>query len=147
MILSDVGKMVERCWQEIPQHFPFVKLDEFVVMPNHVHGVIIIAKPDAVETHDDASLPQAPDKPNVKTCDASLPNKFGPQSKNLASVIRGFKIGVKKWTTMNGIDFEWQSRFCDRVIRNEKELLNVRNYIRYNPLKWNEDEENPGRDA
>jgi putative transposase len=46
MILSEIGKMAEKCWMEIPNHFPFVKLDAHVVMPNHVHGIIIIDKPD-----------------------------------------------------------------------------------------------------
>ncbi|MCH9008587.1 hypothetical protein IIA29_11380 [candidate division KSB1 bacterium] len=142
MVLSDIGKMTEQCWRGIPEHFPFVKLDEFIIMPNHIHGIIVIAKDEDVdpaniethnvETHNYASPPQHEN-----------PNKFGPQSKNLASIIRGFKVGVKKWATMNGIHFEWQPRFYDRIIRDEKELWNVRNYIRHNHLKWDEDKENP----
>ena len=71
------------------------------------------------------------------------PNNFGPQSKNLLSIIRGFKIGVKKWANINHIHFEWQFRFYNRIIRDEKELLNIRNYIINNPIQWDEDKENP----
>ncbi len=136
MILSDIGKMAEQCWSDIAEHFPFVKLDEFIVMPNHVHGIVVIDKNgyisgNNVETHDYASLR------------GGNPNKFGLQSRNLASIIRGYKIGVKKWATINGIYFEWQPRFYDRIIRDEKELWNVRNYIQNNIFKWDEDEENP----
>ena len=137
MVLSDIGKIAKQCWHDIPAHFPFVKLDEYIIMSNHIHGVIVIDKNDDsnianVETQNLASLPWNP-------------NKFGPQSKNLASIVRGFKIGVKKWATINGIHFEWQSRFYDRIIRDEDKFWNVRNYIQNNVLKWDEDVENPNR--
>jgi len=133
MVLSEIGVAAEKCWIEIPDHFPFVKPDEHVIMPNHVHGIIVINRNDGVETQfverqDFASLQYRPN-----------PNRFGPQSKNLGSIIRGFKIGVKKWTIKNNVSFEWQQGFYDRIVRNEKELCNVRNYILNNPLKWEKD--------
>ncbi|MBA7528398.1 hypothetical protein ES705_20581 [subsurface metagenome] len=69
-----------------------------------------------------------------------LPNKFGPQSKNLASIIRGYKTGVKKYATMNKIDFAWQPRYHDHIIRNEKSFQNISEYIANNPMNWNNDE-------
>lgn len=69
-------------------------------------------------------------------------NKFGPQTKNLSSIIRGFKIGVKKYATMHNLNFAWQSRYYDRVLRNEKELNGAREYIDYNPDKWQWDKDN-----
>ena len=132
MILSDIGRITHQCWQEIPTHFPFTRIDEFVVMPNHVHGVIVIDKPFTVETQNLASLQQ-----NI----TGLPkNQFGPQSKNLASIVRGCKIGVKKWATMNNIPFQWQSRFHEHIIRNESELNKISEYIINNPLNWETDE-------
>ena len=122
MILSPLGKSAQDCWIEIPTHFPFVELGEFVVMPNHTHGIISINKP--VETQ------------NI----ASLPNKFGPQSQNLASIVRGYKIGVTKFARQNGIPFTWQTRYHDRVIRNAKEHQNISAYILSNPQNWEEDE-------
>jgi putative transposase len=128
MQLSEIGKIANQYWNEIPLHFPFVELGEFVVMPNHVHGIIIINKPDdanavVVETQNFASLREQQ-------------NKFGPQSKNLASIIRGFKSGVKKYATMNHIDFAWQSRFHDHIIRNDESFQRISEYIRNNPLNW-----------
>lgn len=81
MEFSEIGKLVEKCWLEIPQHFPFLKLHNHVIMPNHVYGIIEMA-----ETQNVASL-QISSKPK---------NQFEPQSKNLASIVLGFKIGVTK---------------------------------------------------
>jgi len=124
MKLSEIGKIANKYWQEIPKHFPFVKLDEFVVMPNHVHGIIEI-KNGTVETQNFASLRSG--------------NKFGPQSKNLGSIVRGFKVGVKKYATINKIDFQWQPRFYDRIICDEQALGKIREYIQRNPKFWDED--------
>ena len=156
MILSPLGESAQECWEEIPKHFPFVELSENVVMPNHVHGVIVIAKP--VETqniaspqHDYAS-PQdiaSPQNiaPPVQTQNiaslqnhASVPNKFGPQSQNLASIVRGYKIGVTKFARQNNIPFAWQARYHDHVIRNAAEHERINQYIFSNPLNWKDDE-------
>lgn len=135
MKLSDIGKIAYTCWSEIPHHFPFVQLDAFVVMPNHVHGIIIIDKPDKgdddvviVETQNLASSPRNTPK-----------NTFGPQSKNLASIIRGFKIGVTKNARLIDPGFAWQSLYHDHIIRNDKSYLNISEYIINNPAKWRED--------
>jgi putative transposase len=66
-------------------------------------------------------------------------NKFGPQSQNLASIIRGFKIGITKYARINGIDFYWQQRYYDHIIRNEIELERIRKYILENPSHWSSD--------
>ena len=164
-LLSEIGKMAEKYWLEIPDHFPFVKLDVHVVMPNHVHGIIIIDKPNdgrngggnaggavgkngtgdasgTVETQNFVSLPktQPPTPPISSPPPPSSPkNQFGPQSKNLASIIRGHKTGVTKYSRNNNIEFEWQSRFHDHIIRNHASYLRIRNYIINNPIKWEND--------
>ena len=119
MKLSEIGQHVQKCWSDIPSHFPFVILDAFIVMPDHIHGIIIINKQnvndDTVGTQNFASLPKSIKSVRHK-------NKFGPQSQNLASIIRGFKIGITKYAKMNKIDFYWQSRYHDHIIRNEMEL-------------------------
>lgn len=119
---TEIGGIANQYWKEIPEHFPFVELDEYVVMPNHVHGILFINKPEQ---------------------DQWQPNKFGPQSQNLVSVIRGFKAGVKKHATLHQIVFAWQPRYYDRVIRSEKELQNIRQYIFNNPAKWETEKNNP----
>ncbi len=140
--------MAYQYWQEIPNHFPFVRLDEFVIMPNHIHGIIIIYKSEdeinkqnidnitigdakfVVETQNLASL-QMPSSPCAK---------FGPQSKKITSIIRGFKIGVTKYTVKNNISFKWQPRFYDHIIRDERDLNRIRKYIKNNPGKWKDDD-------
>ena len=160
MQLLEIGEMADKFWLEIPEHFPFVKLDVHVVMPNHVHGIIVIDKTDDgrngielndgnndggnvgnndgrnVETQNFASLPP-PQQPSTNKPQPK--NKFGPQSQNLASIIRGYKTGVTKYARNNNIDFGWQSRFHDHIIRNNAEYQRIKNYIIKNPKKWNDD--------
>lgn len=115
MIFNEIGKIVKKYWNNIPSHFPNIILDEFIIMPNHIHGIIIIDPENNVRVEN-----------------------FRPQHKtDLSNVIKGFKIGVTKWcNTNNFTNFKWQRSFHDRIIRNEKELFNIRNYIKQNPLKW-----------
>jgi putative transposase len=142
MVLSAIGQIAHQCWMEIPEHFPILKLDSFIVMPNHVHGIIIIDKPENdsnkdtnvgsnVETQNFASLQQ---QTGTKT-----ENKFGPQSQNLASIIRGFKIGVTKNARIIQPDFAWQSRYHDHIIRNDESYHTISDYIINNPAKWTDD--------
>ncbi|MBK9248833.1 MAG: hypothetical protein IPM69_12130 [Ignavibacteria bacterium] len=139
MIMSQLGKSAESCWHDIPNHFPYVQLGGFVVMPNHVHGIIIINKqfsPDSLETQDFSPH-------SLETQDfASLPvqkNKFGPQSQNLGSIVRGYKIGVKKLSKSAVLDFRWQARFHEHIIRNEAEYHRIQYYIATNPMNWKND--------
>ena len=127
MELSDIGCIVYEQWIKTAKLRNNVILDEFIIMPNHIHVVIQIFNP-SVGTH----------------CNASLRNnRFGPQRNNLASIVRGFKSSVKRICNQNNIPFEWQSRFYDHIIRNEKSLKNIRRYIKLNPLKWECDKNNP----
>ena len=156
--LSEIGEMAHKFWAGIPAHFPFVILDEFVIMPDHMHGIIIIDKPDYgrnhildvnVETQNFASLPEPSTQPSMQPSpetdlepESKYPiiqpkNKFGPQSKNLASIIRGYKTGVKKYATMNNIDFAWHPRFHDHIVRDNESYNHIRHYIIDNPENWN----------
>ena len=115
MVLNELGKIAEQCWKEIPVHYKPVELDEFIIMPNHVHGIIIL---NTVETPYMASLQES--KPI-----------------SLGDVVGKYKAAVTRNVHILGpSDFHWQSRFYDRIIRNEKELFNIRKYIQLNPLKW-----------
>lgn len=147
MNLSDLGKIANQCWQEIPDHFPFVRLGESVAMPNHVHGIIVIDKP--VETQHFASqnddldnkIHEAQDvAPLTKTySNQTSQNQFGPQSNNLASIVRGFKIGVTKQARKTRPDFKWQPRFHDHIIRDQESYQRISEYIVNNPSNWNRD--------
>lgn len=130
--LSEMGKVAYQYWLEIPQHFPFVILDEFIIMPNHIHGILIFNKTEPVEPQDFAAHNITQQKPN----------KFGPQSRNLGSIIRGYKAAVKKHATLQDLDMYWQERYHDRIIRSAKEHQNIAQYIYNNPLNWQMDEDN-----
>ncbi len=133
MYFSEIGKIAQNCWNEIPVHFPFVILDAFIVMPNHVHGILVIDKTVSelnemktmngatVETQNLASLQTTLRMASqISSGFFSVPkNHFGPQSKNLASIIRGFKIGVTKNARLIHADFAWQSRFYDHISTKE----------------------------
>ena len=137
MVLSEVGLLADRYLREIPDHFPFIKLDEHIIMPDHVHGIIWILE-NSGNSGESGST-----KFCVPTSRTGYQNKFGPQSKNLSSIIRGFKIGVTKYAKINDLDFAWQSRFYDRIIRNDAELDRIRLYIRKNPANWEREKNRP----
>ncbi len=135
MQLSEIGEIVAEEWQNSEKIRGYVKLDEWVIMPNHLHGIVIIQNENNVETHGHASLHRH--IPFGDAFNASL------QRSNLSNVIRGFKSAtVRKIHKKGFVNFAWQSRFYDHIIRNEKELHEIREYILYNPLKWQLDEEN-----
>ena len=130
--LSPIDKIAQKFWLEIPQHFQHTSLDAHVIMPNHVHGIIIIDQPQIVGTRHAASLQ-----------DES--NKFGGlKSGSLQAIIHSYKSSVTRWCRKNGYDdFAWQPRFYEHIIRQDGSLENIREYIVRNPLKWEEDEDNP----
>ncbi len=160
--ISEIGKIVQTEWLKTPEIRPDMNLElgEFVVMPNHFHAIIRIGE-NEFNTHGrDAmhrvstvgvepmgNMDMKPGDANryldvkhrvsTTTTDTNSPqNQFGPQSKNLASIIRGFKSSVTRKARQIRPDFQWQSRFHDRIIRDEKSLNTISEYIRYNPANW-----------
>jgi REP element-mobilizing transposase RayT len=124
MRLSSIGEIARKCWQEIPVHFQNIELDEFIIMPNHLHGIIIIN-----DSRRDVQL-------NVST-------RISPKKGTISVVIRTYKAVVTTLCHRSGYDdFRWQSRFYEHIIRSEKDLQKIRDYIINNPAKWSEDEEN-----
>ena len=126
----NVKQIAEKCWVDIPLHFSDVELDEWIVMPNHIHGILAL-----------------PETPPVQTRQTS--NRFGaisPQAKTLSVIIRTYKAAVTTGCRqLRKIEFAWQRNYHERIIRNEKEFYQIRQYVLENPNKWNEDEENPRR--
>jgi REP element-mobilizing transposase RayT len=138
MILNDAGKIAEQCWLDIPVHFPDVELDEFIVMPNHVHGILIIKNDDDVTSVVNGVAGVG----NKNFC--SLPLLWQTKwAKSISSVIRGFKIGVTKWFRQNHHrEFSWQKSYHDVIIRDEIMLNTKRQYILENPPRWWRDRNN-----
>jgi len=142
MILSDIGKCAHREWVRTPLLRPDMDLllGEFIVMPNHVHGIIIIGKN---EYNSGGYNYPFLENDAVYGRDAmhrvSTINRFGPQSKNLASVMRGYKSSVTTWARKHNLPFLWQERFYDHIIRNDRAFYRISKYITLNPQNWSKD--------
>ncbi|MGH2643852.1 MAG: transposase [Chitinophagaceae bacterium] len=127
MILNYGGHVAQQCWSEIPLHYSNVSLDAFVVMPDHIHGIIVINERHPVEANNHSPLP----------------NKFRSPSKTVGSMVRGFKIGVTKWFRQQGnIYYVWQPNYYEHIIRDENGFNNIRDYIIRNPSHWKNKENN-----
>ena len=149
MQLSEIGKITQKYWDEIPQHFPFIKLDEMVVMPNHIHGILWIDKDDvdgdvACRRDVACNVSTTPTPTGeIKKIKNKQMAKISPKRGSLASVIRSFKSVVTKNSRERKKNiFAWQPRFHDRIIRNENELNRIREYIAKNPEMWMRDRNN-----
>lgn len=147
MILNETGQIAHNFWQGIPQHFPNCQLDKFIVMPNHVHGILMLnnkAKQDsgAVETLH-ATSQNEQQKQNENQVQSKPKNQImsniSPKSGSISTIIRSYKSAVTKDVRTFQSEFTWQTRFHDHIIRNDKEYQKIANYIVENPLKWQED--------
>lgn len=139
MELNAAGIFARQCWQEIPQHFPGVVLDEFVIMPNHVHGIIIINndKNGSVGVQHVEPLHESPHETLRLNGFQSI------VCGSLGSIIRGFKSAVTRWFHANTqIKTVWQRNFYDHVVRDESEMNRIRMYIRQNLINWEHDRQN-----
>lgn len=129
--LSSIGTIANQCWLTIPQHFHNVKLDVFVIMPDHMHGIIQIINQEPSARRDVAC--------NVSTKNVHT-NKFysciSPRNKSLPTVVRSYKSAVTRLSRNNNYNFQWQSRYYERIIRSSSELLQIRRYITNNPKLW-----------
>jgi len=137
MVLNEIGKIVESEWLNTDKIRDNVKVDQFIVMPNHLHGIIVIENSrDA--SHVSQSAPQSRRLQGVST-DKNYKNKFGSQSNNLSAIIRGFKGASTKRISEIFPNFQWQPRFYDCIIRDDNSLGKIREYIERNPKFWDED--------
>ncbi|MFB2878561.1 transposase [Floridanema aerugineum] len=156
--LTAIGKIAEEFWLNIPSHFKYTYLDAYVIMPNHIHGIIIIDHPecrDAAECRDVAcnvstKTTTAPTPTNQrKTADdnygiSQAMSEISPKAGSLSVIMRSYKSAVSRWCHINGYEsFAWQPRFYDHVIRNSSALDRIRKYIINNPAKWENECKNP----
>ncbi len=124
MIINSYGAICQQCWRDIPNHYNNLAIDTYIIMPNHIHGILIIGNVNKREGY----------KP-------SPTNKLH----SLSEIIRGFKTFSSKQinkTIKTKNKFEWQRSFYDHIIRNDKSLNNIREYIINNPKAWEKDENN-----
>ena len=118
-----------------------VEIPLFSIMPNHVHLIVVIGE-NVYNTpvEYDGAVGDGSRGRDAMLCVSENGNTFSPQSKNLASIIRGIKIGTKAYATNNNIEFDWQPRFHDHIIRNIDELNAIAKYIEDNVANWKEDD-------
>ena len=135
MILNELGKISRDFWLKIPNFYNSIKLDEFIIMPNHIHGIIFIENP--VRTFTKRPNQNFPIKKSELSDQSITKSPYGLCSK----IIKSFKQITTKNIRQNfpNIGFCWQKSFYDQIIRNEEELLKIRKYIKYNPQNWQTD--------
>ena len=126
---------VESAWHSVKDVFANIELDEFVVMSNHGHGVVWITGEGTYRLH-----------PGTWRNDGVRTTENNPKFETLSNIIGAFKTTaatrVNKLRGIMGVSV-WQKSFYDRIIRNDYELERIREYIRNNPIKWEEDRDNP----
>jgi REP element-mobilizing transposase RayT len=171
VMLSPVGQAVHREWRRLTSRFPGVGLDEFVIMPNHVHGIIVIhdhprgaagaqQEPRAIEDNFRSTAPRQLDPRNSAAESFDNPDSeqaplhlYGRQPTNVApgslgAIVRAFKSSTayryNRMRLSSGSPL-WQRNYYEHIIRNEAELERIRRYIRDNPAQWEIDHENPNQ--
>jgi len=167
MLMNDTGKVAQQCWLDIPLHFPHAELNEFVIMPNHIHGIIVLHGSGIVGANNDSpnadstktnnhtpqmiAQPQNPstndsannDAPAIRANNDSPLRNCNGTTKTIGAIVRGYKIGVTKWYRANiNIHELWQRNYWEHIIRDENELFRIRSYIKNNPINWERDKLN-----
>ncbi len=162
MVLNEIGKLADKYWLEISKHFKNVILNEHIVMPNHVHGIVVIDNMTCNNNANAAENTPCRDEACLVSTDADLDNtmiyatnadnelnptsckmqKISPKPKSLPVIIGSYKSAVTHGSKIIIPNFTWQSRYYDRIIRNESSYDNIRQYIIENPEKWQRDRNN-----
>jgi putative transposase len=168
MHFSPVGAIADILWHGIPHHAAHVELGNFIVMPNHIHGILILNNPEIPKEEnisegniEEGKNPQGNHPENsVQTLHATSPQypdsqdhlqdprqppknpqmaAISPKSNSISTIIRSYKSATTKHAHRLGFEFEWQTRFYDIIIRDELSFYNISHYIENNPAKWKED--------
>jgi REP element-mobilizing transposase RayT len=144
MQVNALGRIVKDCWGEIPVHFPNVVLDAFVVMPNHVHGIIFIHDDNrATASSRRGTIYRAPTLPHRASTSAI--EQFGkPTVGSLSTIIRTVKASVTRRAggKLNSANL-WQRNYYEHILRDQSDYERIAGYILDNPLNWAKDEEHP----
>src|SRR6185312_4932475 len=155
MHLNAAGMAAQTMWAAIPVHFPRVRLDAFVVMPNHVHGIILIGGTDAATDDADGSVPDDADElvrathasplrsprcsPQCSPPQSPPHHPHGPPRRSIGAIIGSYKSAVSRHINQlrrprSGL--VWQRNYYERIIRDYPSLQRVRKYIYANPRNW-----------
>jgi len=141
MGLNEYGCIANQCWQDLPNHY-YCKLDEYIIMPNHFHGIIEI-----IENENDFVRETAPPSitsavvsvgAGLKPVPTDTTDVDGKKRHGLSEIIRGFKTFSSRRINekQNHFRFRWQRSFYDHIIRDDESYIKIQDYINDNPLKW-----------
>ncbi|HXF49220.1 MAG TPA: transposase [Verrucomicrobiae bacterium] len=147
MELSAIGRVVRDCWKEIPKHFDHARVKDFVVMPNHLHGIVVLEK--RVEYIQPLQKQMGNQIVGVQYIEPAFQKgtaryqyqKVAPNS--VGSIVRSYKAAVSRICRENLLHSPiWQRNYYEHIVRSGQELYKIREYIRANPLMWKTDPEN-----
>ncbi|MCD6560194.1 MAG: transposase [Deltaproteobacteria bacterium] len=152
MVLNDAGKMIALEWSELPERFPHVKLDEFVIMPNHFYGIVVFSRGEScVRSKTGEQSTGKIDEMGEHISGEHKVRPYGTLPGTLGRIIQAFKsittnryiagVKQKQWPPFQGK--LWQRNYYEHIVRHENELNDIRKYIRENSKKWDLDRENP----
>jgi REP element-mobilizing transposase RayT len=155
MILNEYGKIVEQCWNNLSNHYDNIELDAYVIMPNHFHGIILITdnvdNVDNVRAIRELPIHELPRQRKHELPIHELPRQQQKQRQQqrrkmlLPKIVGRFKMNsakqINQMRNTPGISV-WQRNYYEHIIRDEKSLENIRNYIINNPAKWQDDDYN-----
>lgn len=134
MNMTEIGEYVQQCIKNIPQHNTYANVPAFVVMPNHVHLIVIIDDENA-----DSICRDVPWRVSTFGKNETM-QTIANQQGRLSTMIGGFKQSVTRYANANSISFAWQTRFHDRIIRDHDEMNRIAEYIENNVARWESDE-------
>ena len=135
MKFSKAGVIANNYFREIPDHFQNVVLHEYVVMPNHIHGIIEKVQNISMDTGSNRGRMYSSEKSRKMS-------EISPKAGSLPAILRSYKSAVTRSVRMNSFEFKWQERYYDRIIRvsDPGELHRISAYIKNNPIQWYKDE-------
>jgi REP element-mobilizing transposase RayT len=143
MVLSKMGVIADILWHEIPNHAQHVELGSYIVMPKHIHGILILDKPVVVVGTLHATSLQQQQQPSSPQPQPQSKNEtmaaISPKSNTVSTIVRSYKSAVTKHANRLGLENGWQSRFHDHIIRNDAKYQRISDYIVNNPAQWHVD--------
>ena len=138
MHLKNFGRIIQIHWGNLQKHHLHIKLDEFVIMPNHLHGIIILFN-DSVGAGLNDTFTSQTEQMTIKPAPATIVQSTNYQQKGIPEIIRGFKTfsarQINNIRSQKGVPL-WQRNYYEHIIRNESDLNRIREYIVKNPQKW-----------
>ena len=150
MHLSEIGRYADEQFRDVSSNYPYAVIPSYVVMPNHIHAIVIIDDHydfcrDAIYRVSETICVPESEMQMVPTQNrGGITGRSNPMLyQSLGTVIRGLKARVTHYANENEIDFAWQSRFHDRIIRDQKDMNETALYVDNNVAKWPEDEMHP----